>query len=49
MRWVSLFFAAITAGLLVVVPHDVGFALLTFVGVFHFGLFVDGCLERHRP
>ncbi len=49
MRWGYLFLAAISAGILVAAPHDVWSGVAAVASVLHFGLFLDGCLERHRP
>jgi len=49
MRWGYLFLAALNAGLLAVAPHDAWYGLPAVTGVLVFGLFLDRCLERHRP
>ncbi len=50
MRWVNLVTAAIFAACLAAGSRNVWLDYgNTFFGVLEFGLFLDGCLERHRP
>jgi len=46
MRWVCLVFAALAVGLIEFPPHVNDDA---FFAVIMFGIFMDRCLERHRP
>jgi hypothetical protein len=49
MRWGCLVFAALAVGLIEFPPHVHEDAFFAFFAVIMFGIFMDRCLERHRP